>query len=139
MSKPKKISPPLEIPSQLVNETNASVLAYLHDKSAHSDISEPLDWARKELPGTHLYCPDWHSYRYVIAYTNNNIFAFAIGMGSIDVRLPPILWNAAGEDGGFPCDAAGLGWTTFKPFDRPAPDLQRWLKAAYDYARNPDA
>ncbi|MCD6050224.1 MAG: hypothetical protein K0Q55_1627 [Verrucomicrobia bacterium] len=91
MFKPEKIRFPAEIPVQLVTETNATVLRYLADKSAHSDICEPLDWARKELPGTRLYCPDWHSYRYVIAYTNNHIFAFTIGMNSIGVRLPPIL------------------------------------------------
>ncbi len=139
MSKPDKIRSPAEIPVQLVNETNVAVLRYLADKSAHSDICEPLNWARKELPDTRLYCPDWHSYLYVLAYTHDTVFAFAIGMDSIGVRLPPVLWNAAGEDGGCPCDAAGLGWTTFKPFDRPTPDIQRWLKAAYDYARNPDA
>lgn len=113
------------IPEAIKGDRNASVLNLLSPLSAHSDISEPLNWAQQKLPGTHLYGPDWQSYRYVLAYTNHTVYAFAIGMDTIGVRLPPILWNAAGEEGGCPCDAAGLGWTTFKPFDRPAPDLQR--------------
>ncbi len=125
------------IPEAIKGERNASVLKFLNPLSAHSDISEPLHWAQQKLPGTKLYCPDWHSYLYVLAYTHDTVFAFAIGMNSIGVRLPPILWNAASEDGGYTCDAAGPGWTTFNPFNRPAPDLHRWLKAAHEYACHP--
>jgi hypothetical protein len=125
------------IPEAIKGERNASVLIFLNPLSAHSDISEPLHWAQQKLPGTKLYCPDWHSYLYVLAYTHQTVFAFAIGMNSIGVRLPPELWKAAGEDGGDPCEAVGPEWTLFKPFGHTAPDIHRWLKAAYHYTLNP--
>lgn len=133
---------PEAIPAEIDNEQNASVLKYLKNLSAHSDIAEVLGLGCKDLPEAQLYCPDGHAYRYLLAYAKGTVFAFAFNMGGLGVRLPPVLWNAAREDGGRNWDSAGPDWILFSLWDTnvqsPA-DIQRWIKAAYDFALTPPA
>lgn len=125
------------IPESLQGETNDSVLAYLGDLSAHSDVSEALEGAIAPLGDAQSYCPDASRYRYRVVATRGVVFAFAVGMGTIGFRLPPEFKDRALASGAESCSQAGRDWAAITVFraDWPVPDLEFWARQAYVYAR----
>ena len=97
-------------PSELSTAKNQGVLAHLEGKSAHSDIAQVLMDAVKPLGDVQLYCPNWHSYRYVIASTKGVIFGFAIGMNTIAFRLDEKMKSRALLTGGIEYPECGEEW-----------------------------
>lgn len=127
--------------SELTNDRNRRVLAYIADKSAHSDLSEVLRAAVQPLAGVQVYSPDWPKYQYVVASTEHVIFAFAIGENTIAFRLNRTYAECALATGATPFPPCGENWVTFMPFraDWPRVDFQFWAMKAYECARNPTA
>jgi len=119
---------------------NAAVLRHVESLSAHSDSVDVLTRAVKPLGDVQLFCPDWQSYRYVVASTDNIIFALAVGMSTIAIRLDPAMKERALETGAEAYPACGDDWVSILPHrsdsDWPAVDVPFWARKAYVYARN---
>jgi hypothetical protein len=124
-------------PEVLGNADNASVLAYLHDLSAHSDVVAALENAVAPLGDAQILCPDASQFRYVAVATREVIFGFAAGMDSIGFRLEPELKARALATGAGNLAEAGPEWVVFTVFrsDWPEPDLRFWARSAYVHAR----
>lgn len=121
-----------EIPSALLNATNQRVLAYLQNLSAHDEAGSALREALKPLGAVQLFCPDWASYRYVVASTQNLIFGVALGMNTIGFRLSPHFKSRALQTGGEAFPELGPEWVQFvSKSDWPALDLRFWALKAY--------
>ncbi|MHC4270354.1 MAG: hypothetical protein ACYSTS_18105 [Planctomycetota bacterium] len=125
------------VPSELQNTINESVLRYVRDASAHSDISEALSQATAPLGDVQTFCPNASQYRYVFVSTRQIIFGFAIGMDSISFRLDPIIKARALVSGGNDITAIGPEWVSFILFrdDWPEVDVAFWARKAYVFAR----
>jgi hypothetical protein len=125
------------VPVAIVNATNIPVLDYIKDMSAHSDVGEVLLKAVKPLGDVQTFCPDWAQCRYVVVSAKGVIFAFAIGMNTIALRLNPPLNTRALTTGGAPVPELGDAWVKFILFrdDWPEFDLTFWARKAYVYAR----
>src|SRR5215204_4649035 len=67
---------------------NRAVFAHLHGMSAHSDTVQVLWAAIKDLPGVEFYCSDPKNFGYVVACSNDLVFAYAEGMQGVGLRLP---------------------------------------------------
>ena len=132
------------VPPDLDLDENRAVLAYLADKSAHSDIAEALYRATERLGDATYFCPDPAQYGYVAAHTGSTIFAFASGMNTIAFRLPASFVSRALASGGSTINDLA-GWAGFELFrsDWPSVDTRFWATQAYVWARdgdnNPDA
>ncbi len=124
-------------PPDLDTDENRAVLAYLADKSAHSDVAEALNLATRRLGDVAYFCPDPAQYRYVAAYTGSTIFAFATGMSAIAFRLPAGFVSKALASGGSTIDELA-GWAGFELFrsDWPSVDTRFWATQAYVWARD---
>ena len=122
----------------LRNPANLSVLDYVGELSAHSDVAEALTSAVSRLGDIRLYCPDSAAYRYVLASTQRVIFALAVGMNTVAFRLDEALRRRALETGGRALPEAGPEWVSFTLFrnDWPDVDLPFWALKAYGFARN---
>jgi len=129
----------MNIPAELMTDTNRTVLAHVTDKSAHSDIAAVLTAAVKPLGDVQLFCPDWQEYRYVVASTKSIVFGFAIGMDTLALRLDERLKSRALATGASAYPACGPDWVSFIPFrdDWPKIDFEFWALKAYVYAREP--
>jgi hypothetical protein len=116
---------------------NESVLAYLRDLSAHSDVASALTDALAPLGDVQVFSPDFAQYRYVAAASQGVVFAFAVGMALIGFRLDPELLGRALASGAEAASRAGADWAAFTLFrdDWPRPDLQFWARKAYVNAR----
>jgi hypothetical protein len=127
------------IPSSLFNNANRKVLAYLADKSAHSDIADVLRAAVKPLGDVQLFCPDWQAYRYVVASTEGTIFGVALGMDTVAFRLDPRMRSRALATGGEALTECGDEWVAvvhrLPDSDWPAVDVAFWARKAYVHAR----
>ena len=71
------------VPPTLAGTTNESVLTYLRDRSAHSDVASALTEALAPLGDVQIFSPDFGRYRYIAAASQGVVFAFAVGMGLI--------------------------------------------------------
>ena len=81
---------------------NHAVIEYIRRANpfAHSDIGDLLITLAKRIPDTYYYCPSYRSCAYVVAHTKADvIFAVALGMLSIDVRLPAAIVTDTIADG----------------------------------------
>ncbi len=129
----------LEVPAELQLPVNHAVLDYLQDKSAHSDIADVLVGAVKSLGDARVYCPDWHAYRYVAAYTRGIIFGVALGMDTVGFRLDDRMRDRALATGGVDLPECGPGWVAVLHHagdsDWPAVDVKFWALKACQYAR----
>ncbi|MBF0502391.1 MAG: hypothetical protein HQM09_19785 [Candidatus Riflebacteria bacterium] len=127
----------LSIPNQLVISVNRQVLGYVDGKSAHSDVADALITALKPLGDVQLFCPNPHNYLYLIASTKGIIFALALGMNTIGVRLDERMKPRALASGGAPYPDCGNEWVSFTLFrdDWPEVDLKFWARKAYVAAR----
>jgi hypothetical protein len=119
---------------------NRDVLAFLQGKSAHSDVADALLGAAAPLGDVQSYCPDLAGYGYVLLSTQGIVFAFAVGMNQIGVRLDDEYKRRALETGGRDALEIGHDWAAFQPFrsDFPAVDLPFWTRKAYAIARGAD-
>lgn len=126
-------------PVQLANRANQRVLAYLADKSAHSDIADVLLDAVHPLGDVQMFCPDHAAYRYVIASTNGIVFGFAAGMSTVAFRLDARMRRRALATGGVACPDCGEEWIAvvhpLPDSDWPAVDVRFWARQAYVHAR----
>ncbi|HOW64185.1 MAG TPA: hypothetical protein P5186_23960 [Candidatus Paceibacterota bacterium] len=125
------------LPTGLQTAINQRVLEHLDGLSAHSDLADALRTALKPLGDVQLYCPDWRQYRYVAASTCGVIFAIAVGMNKIGLRLDQRMKSRALTTGAESLDELGNEWVSFLLFrdDWPRTDLEFWARKAYVAAR----
>ncbi len=125
------------IPSELASAINQRVIGYLQDKSAHGDVVEALQISVKPLGDVRIFCPNRQSDRYVIASTKGVVFACAMGMNTIGVRLDERMKSRALASGGRQFAEAGDAWAAFTLFrnDWSEPDLKFWARKGYEAAR----
>ena len=126
-------------PQSLLTDTNRKVLAYLADKSAHSDIVDVLCAAAKPLGDVQLFCPDWQAYRHVVASSGGIIFGVALGMDTVAFRLDLRMKDRALATGGVALPGCGDEWVAvvhhLPDSDWPAVDVPFWARKAYVHAR----
>ena len=115
---------------------NGPVLAYLRGKSAHSDIVFPLESAARNFSDVELYCSDRENFGYVFAFTGTTIFGFAVGMGSVCLKLTQELASAAIGAGAVANPEAGPDWICFKLFSGGGFDstIDHWVAEAHTLA-----
>lgn len=112
--------------------SDRTVLQYLRGMSAHSDIVEVLWKSTRAFPDATLYSPDPARFAWVIAHTDGRVFAFAIGMHGIAVRLAPDDGDAAQAEGAEP--VTGLdAWWLLRLYDGPslAARCDHWIAQAH--------
>ncbi len=127
-----------DLAKRFSHPANTSIVALLtngYPWSAHSDPAEEFYFGRKDLPGVEAYCPDSEHFAYEFAYTDNGIiFGVVLGMRDIYVRLPKS-GEWARTLGGAPFPEIGPDWYAFEvKYDRGV-SSSRWLRRAYDEAR----
>jgi hypothetical protein len=129
-----------QLPDQLNKEKNRSVLEYISGLSAHSDVAEALQIAIAPLGAAHTYCPDPDSYRYLLAYADDTVFSYAVGMRMVAFRLAPDFKKKAIKSGGQAVESIGNGWVAFDLFrsDWPEVDVRFWARKAYLFALGAD-
>jgi hypothetical protein len=131
-----------KLPDELNSPVNRAPLAFLKDKSAHSDVVSVLQEAVKPLGAVQTYCPDWAAYRFVTVSTKSIIFGFAIGMNTIAFRLGERMRTRALATGARALPECGNDWVVVTPdrsdSDWPAVDVRFWARKAYVYAREGD-
>jgi len=125
------------VPAAVGGSRNRTVLAYLDQLSAHSDVAVALHDALGSLGDVEVFSPDSRQYRYVAATTQGVVFAFAVGMALIGFRLDAEMLRRALASGAETCPEAGPDWAAFTLFrdDWPLPDLRFWARKAYVTAR----
>ncbi|HUG11437.1 MAG TPA: hypothetical protein VMM36_10505 [Opitutaceae bacterium] len=127
------------VPHSLLIDANRKVLAHIAMLSAHSDIAGILRLAVSALGDVKLFCPDWNSYRYVVAYTDSIIFGVALGMDTVAFRLDPRMKQRALATGGVAIPECGDEWVAvvhrLHDSDWPAVDATFWARKAYAAAR----
>ncbi len=125
------------LPDILLTRDNASVLAWLADKSAHDEVSAALLGATRALGDVVTYCPDPKQFRYVVTATRGIIFGVATGMCSVSFRLDREMRQRALKSGAEVAPEIGADWVSFTLFrsDWPAHDLAFWALKAYALAR----
>jgi len=130
------------IPTDLINDINAPVLAYVKDLSAHSDIADALTTAVKFCGDVQTFCPDVYQYKYVVVSSKGIIFGFAVGMKKIAFRLDARMKARALTTGASAFPECGEDWVSFtlwQDADWPKVDLPFWALKAYVYARETGA
>ena len=125
------------VPADLVTNINRQVLDRVRDLSAHSDVAEALTAALTPLGDVQLFCPDPRTYRIVAAATRGVIFAVALGMNTISVRLDERMKARAVASGAVPDPGCGNEWVPFTLFrdDWSKVDLEFWARKGYIAAR----
>lgn len=125
------------IPRELDLPVNQRVLEHIQKLSAHSDLADPFRAALKPLGDVQIFCPDWQNYRCIAASTSHVIFAAAIGMSVVLLRLDATMKARALKCGAEPYPQCGPEWVAFELFrsDWPRPDLEFWARKAYAAAR----
>ena len=126
----------LERPN-LLDEPNREVLSHLEGKSAHSDLFPVLVEATNPLGDILIYCHDPGRCRYIHVSSAGVIFAFAVEMSLIVIRLDERMKERALASGAAAYPKAGSGWVSFEMFrsDWPEADLKFWARKAYGAAR----
>lgn len=125
------------LPDILLTRDNASVLAWLADKSAHDEVASALLAAARSLGDVLTYCPDPKQFRYVVTATRGIIFGVATGMNAVSFRLDREMSKRALLSGAEAAPEIGADWVSFTLFrsDWPAHDLAFWALKAYALAR----
>jgi hypothetical protein len=122
---------------------NHAVIEYIRRQNpfAHSDTGDKLIKLAKRIPNTRYYCPSYKSFAYIVLHTDADaIFAIALGMLSIDFRLPAVVVIDAVANGSGKASPIGTDWLSVSPFPRglaaSANDarLLQWCTAAHTYA-----
>jgi hypothetical protein len=126
-----------EPPKDLQTPLNADLLRFVAGKSAHSDVSQALDEAMRSLGDVQEFCPEPSQYRYVLYSTQGVVFAFAVGMDAIGLRVGPSCLERAIRAGASGMAEIGEDWALFTLFRSNCPDvdLKFWALEAYAFAR----
>jgi len=129
-----------DVPAPLSTAVNASVLAYLASRSAHSDIASALVDAVEPLGDVQLFCPDSARYRYLLASTQSIVFGFAAGQSTVAFRLDARMKERALATGGEALPECGDEWVAvlhaLPDSDWPAVDARFWARKSYVHARS---
>jgi len=103
----------------------------------HPDLTEAL-----ERLGHTLRVPPGAAYGYaVLAAPGGVLFAIALGIATLGVRLPERAWPLALEFGAVPWAEPGDDWVRFDPWDADVParqhtgDLRYFIELAFEHAR----
>jgi predicted amidohydrolase len=125
------------VPTALQTKANATVLAWLADKSAHDEVASALLGATRPLGDVLTYCPDPKQFRYVVTATRGIIFGVATGMSAVSFRLDREMHQRALQSGAEAVPEIGPDWVSFTLFrsDWPTHDLAFWALKAYALAR----
>ncbi len=135
-----------DLAQRFPHPANARVIRYLQREepwSAHGDLADELFLAARDLPGVSRYCPDPDAYAYWMLSTSNGvIFALAVGMSSLQLRLPEAS-AAAAKDGAARSADLGLDWLSFEVFGSDMPRararLAQWMRRAHALASSEPA
>lgn len=99
--------------------------------SAHSDVADVLQQAVASLHHAEVFCPDWRSNAYVLAYRKDfRVFAAAFGKQVVSCRVSQAAFADALADGGTSEATIGAGWVSFSALD-PA-RVNKWVRLAHD-------
>jgi len=97
--------------------TNAKVLPFLRDISAHSDVAEELTRAGATVSGVRSYCPDPARYAFVAIHLDDfTIIGLAFGLSGLAFRLPEEQVQEAIREGGAVAGELGPEWVRFEPW-----------------------
>ena len=107
--------------------------------SAHDEVATALTQSAEGLSDVKWYCPDVHSYAYVVLHTNaHRIFGIAFGQRALAYRLPKERLTEAGAAGGKVYTEIGNDWVVFDPWHTDQPvNASHWCKIAHDHAVAP--
>lgn len=135
------MEPTRGFPAALETSINRDVINHIEGSSAHSDIADALATALRPLGDVQLFCPDSQRYRFVVASTKRVIFALAVGMNTIGLRLDERMKARALASGAMPYPECGNEWVSFTLFrdDWPKVDLEFWARKAYVATRDVEA
>lgn len=114
---------------------NDAALAFIARHSAHSDVVSELTAGLSGLGGASVR-GDMAAYKAAYAVADEVVFACAIGMSEVHVRLPADLLARARATGWSMSDIGPewVSWVLFRT-DWPQVDLRFWLRKAYAHAR----
>ena len=136
MAKQTPVTPP---PASLMVGPNQAVFAHLHGKSAHSDTVQAFWTAIKDLPGVEVYCSDPNNFGYVVACSNELVFAYAEGMQGVALRLPEKRLRPLVAEGAESRESIAPEWVFLKLFGTGAFEkrLAGLAREAYNHAALP--
>ena len=124
----------IPVPEELKTDRNDVVLAFIEPLSCHSDILGPLETSLSVFSDVKAFCPDSRSFRYFLFYVDNIVFAFAVGMQNVYLKLPEYSRESAIENGGAVFQEAGDNWYSFS---WGMEEMSYWSKIAYENAKHP--
>lgn len=112
---------------------NSLVLQHLSGQYAHSDLAQFFFERLGKLTKAAAYSPNGYAFPYILAYANDLVFGFCVGMQAMTLKLPDHLAAMAQEDGANRNDRLSEdSWLDFPIFDpKVKPDVDRWLRQAY--------
>lgn len=125
--------PRTSLPEALRVADNEALVRFLDagELSSRSDVADVLQQAVASLHHAEVFCPDWRSCAYVLAYRKDfRIFAAAFGNHSVACRVSEPALSAALADGGTREDTIGAGWVSFSALE-PA-RVNKWVRLAHD-------
>lgn len=99
--------------------------------SALTEVADVLQQAVASLRHAEVFCPDWRSNAYVVAYRNDcRVFGAAFGKHAVSCRIAPADMSAALADGGTSEATIGPDWVSFSALE-PAL-VNKWIRLAHD-------
>ena len=129
--------------SKFSHPANSTIVRFIEEKqpSAHSDVTEEMLIALKNIPLAHSYCPDRERFSYELLYTDAGIiFALALGQAGILFKIPDSLIESAIADGARKYAPLDSNWLLFDPFVVEKSTVQsreiikRWCNESFAYA-----
>lgn len=75
------------LPDDVHNDKNKEVLKFLEPLSCHGDIVQPLSQCLRRYEDVSCFTPDSEAFKYVLWYVKETVFAFAVGMHEVSLRL----------------------------------------------------
>ena len=123
----------IEVPLELKNNKNKSVLEFLKPLSCHGDIIEPTYGFLEIEKEVKFFCPDSQNFKYCFWYIENSIFAFGSGMQHIGLLLPEKLNVEAISSGAVESQKTGGSWFLF-PYNHI--ELKKWVSLALSSAKS---
>lgn len=125
--------PRTSLPDALRAADNGDLVRFVdaRELSAHSDVADVLQQAVASLHHAEVFCPDWRSYAYVIAFRKDfRVFALACGMQAVSCRISAAALPAALADGATQEPSIGPDWVSFSALDPSA--VNKWVRLAHD-------
>ena len=83
-------------------------------------------------PEVESFCPDSKNYRYFLWYVGDVVFAYAVGMRNVCLKIPPTSTDLAADAGVDNVQFDGESWYSFS-YD--CEQLHELVKLSYDYAK----